>query len=61
MPCLLHALSKYHRYYPGLPRITGPLLISYVLAIEVVQHYQLNHSHDGAEHNEARAEDSLAT
>jgi hypothetical protein len=29
-------------------------------AIEVVQRYQLNHRHDGAEHNEARAEDALA-
>ncbi len=29
-------------------------------AVEVIQRYQLNHSHENAEHNEARAEDSLA-
>lgn len=28
--------------------------------IEVVQRYQLNHSHENAQRNEARAEDSLA-
>jgi hypothetical protein len=36
-------------------------LMSAARTIEVIQRYQLNHSHDGAEHNEARAEDSFST
>jgi hypothetical protein len=36
-----------------------PAFTSFARAIEVVQRYQLNDSHDGAEHNEARAEDPL--
>jgi hypothetical protein len=38
-----------------------PAFTSSVRAIEVIQRYQFNHRHDGAEHNEARVEDSLAT
>jgi hypothetical protein len=37
-----------------------PLSIRRCVAVEVVQRYQLNHSHEGTEHNEASAEDSLA-
>lgn len=29
---------------------------SHIFPIEVMQRYQLDHRHDGAEHNEARAE-----
>lgn len=45
---------------PSLPDHNCSRYSSFASAIEVVQRYQLNHSHDGAEHNEARAEDSLA-
>lgn len=49
-----------HEAYLGIDRTFLPACTSSMHTIEVIQRYQLNHSHDGAEHNEARAEDSLA-
>lgn len=42
------------------PRTILTAFNSSARTVEVIQRYQLNHRHDGADHNEARAEDALA-
>lgn len=46
--------------YSASLRTVLPACTSSGRAIEVVQRYQLNHSHENANHNEARAENPLA-
>jgi hypothetical protein len=47
---------------PHFSFLIGSIPPSFIPSDEkTVQRYQLNNSHDGAQQNEARAEDSLAT
>ncbi|UNM22104.1 hypothetical protein K0P33_11880 [Pseudomonas sp. ArH3a] len=49
-----------HEAYLGVDRTFLPACTSSMHTIEVIQRYQLNRSHDGAEYNEARTENPLA-
>lgn len=43
-----------------LARTILPVFTSFAHAVELVQQYQLNYTHEHAQNNEARAEESLA-